>query len=515
MIVRNGFKSNWRGALMLDLKQLKMDTHGISVLYVEDNGVLRENASKLLKKFFVHVYIASDGKEGLETFKKNHPNIVITDIKMPQMDGFTLSREIKRIAPETEIIIMSAFDDKENLHASVKIGVMDFLAKPVNITELTEVLNRTVHKIRVQKDTNLFYAHLKNIFNYQSSMVAMLKDSHPLIANQMFLDFFSVDSAEAFNKEHADLGREFLQHDGFLFNTPTAPWFDEVQSNANKLYHVKLKNTEGAIRHLILKYQKIPEKVAYGILSLDDVTELNLLRLFDEKQSKNDENLQNSTAMFNLLEVIQRNSAKVMLHNYYKGLSITNEAIIVEIQEGSIVLKSTYIQQKAIQFEGKTLITSEALPNAIACDEVIKITFDKQSLEFKKLHFVGSSPIKRSTIRLVPDKHTVSLFIGENKFQGEISIEDISLDAVRLSLNALPAGLKVDDEVLIDMVLTMDNKPLIINTNALMFKKSESKYNYSIVFKFKFKEGGRSELVQYITKRQMAIIREFKGMQNG
>jgi len=86
---------------------------------------------------------------------------------------------------------------------------------------------------------------------------------------------------------------------------------------------------------------------------------------------------------------------------------------------------------------------------------------------------------------------------------------------VRLSLNALPAGLKVDDEVLIDMVLTMDNKPLIINTNALMFRKSESKYNYSIVFKFKFKEGGRSELVQYITKRQMAIIREFKGMQNG
>ncbi len=86
------------------------------------------------------------------------------------------------------------------------------------------------------------------------------------------------------------------------------------------------------------------------------------------------------------------------------------------------------------------------------------------------------------------------------------------MDAVKLALNAFPAGLKKDDEVVIDMVLTMDKKPLILNTKAVMFRKSETRYNFSVVFLFQFAPGQRNKLVQYITQRQMSIIREFKGL---
>ncbi len=500
---------------MPDLKQLKLDAQGLSVLYVEDNNTLRENASKLLMKFFDTVYSAADGKEGLEVFKKHHTKIVITDINMPNMDGLELTQHIKKIAPETKVIIMSAFDDKQNLHKGVKLGVTDFLSKPVNITQLTEVLHTTVQKILEENNKLIFYSHLQSIFNYQSSMVLMIKDKKPLLANQMMLDFFGVESVEEGLKEYGDLGNKFLEHDGFLYNKLDRDWFDEISQHPSKLYHVKIKNKKDEIRHLILKYQILPEKKDYGILSLDDVTELNLLKLFDARQSLNDEHLQDSAAMYKLLEVIQRNSAKIGLHNYYKGLSITNDAVIVEIKEDSIVIKTSYLQEKAVQFEKRTLIVSEALPSYIACDEVVKIGFDNQRIEFKKLHFVSSSPVQRSTIRIIPDQHTVSLFIGENKFQGEVTIEDISLDAVKLNLNAFPAGLMQNDEVLIDIVLTMDKKPLIINTKATMFRKSENKYSFSIVFMFMFKEGTKSGLIKYITKRQMAIIREFKGLQNG
>ncbi len=500
---------------MSDLKQLVADAQGLTLLYVEDNTALRENASKLLLKFFSNVYTAGDGEEGLKLFKKHHPKIVITDIKMPKMDGLELADKIKKIAPETKIIIMSAFDDRENLHASLKLNITDFLSKPVNVAQLSEVLQATVQKIRQENHQLIFYSHLQSIFNYQSSMVMMLQGEIPIIANKMMLDFFGFDSLESSFKEPNDLGKMFLEHDGFLYNKPDHYWFDEVRTHENKLYHVKVKNKEEKIRHLILKYQKLPKKKEYGILSLDDVTELNLLKLFDAKQAQSDENLQDTTAMFNLLEVIQRNSAKVVLHNYYKGLSITNDAVIVQIKPESIIVKTSFLQEKAIQFEKKCLIVSEALPNPIACDEVVKMSFDNQSIEFKKIHFVSTSSIQRSTIRLVPEKHTATLFIGENKFQGEVSIEDISLDAVRLNLNALPAGLVKGDEVLIDMVLTMDNKPFIINTKAVMLRKSESRYSFSVVFMFKFKDGARNELVKYITKRQMVIIREFKGLQNG
>ncbi|OIP54664.1 MAG: hypothetical protein AUK54_05750 [Helicobacteraceae bacterium CG2_30_36_10] len=500
---------------MPDLKQLKSDARGLGVLYIEDNKALRENASKLLMKFFDPLYSAEDGVEGLEIFKKKRPQIVITDIKMPKMDGLELTQKIKKISPETKVIIMSAFDDKENLHKGVKLGVSDFLSKPVNITELTEVLHTTVQKILQEKNKQIFYSHLQSIFNYQSSMVMMVKERKPIIVNQMMLDFFGVESIEEGLAEYGDLGNRFLEHDGFLYNKLDRDWFEEVSTHANKLYHVKVKNAKGEIRHLILKYQLLPEKKGYAIVSLDDVTELNLLKLFDSKQVRSDENIRDTKSMFNLLEVIQRNSAKVVLHNYYKGLSITNDAVIVQIKDGSIVLKSSFLQLKAVQVERRTLIVSEALPNPIACEEVVQIGFEKQSIEFKKIHFISNSPVQRSTIRLVPDKHSVSLFLGEKKFQGELSIEDISLDAVKLNLSVLPAGLMKDDEVVVDMVLTMDNKPLIINTKAVMLRKSEGRFSFSVVFMFKFKEGARGELVKYITKRQMAIIREFKGLQNG
>jgi hypothetical protein len=96
-----------------------------------------------------------------------------------------------------------------------------------------------------------------------------------------------------------------------------------------------------------------------------------------------------------------------------------------------------------------------------------------------------------------------------------VRIEDISVDSVRLSLSALPAGLEVDSEVIIDMVLMADRKPLIINTAATLLKKIENKYDFSLVFMFHYKTGQKTEMIQYISKRQMAIIREFKGLQNG
>ncbi len=499
---------------MKDLKKLKLAAENLSVLYVEDNASLRANAGKLLRKFFDRVDLAEDGKVGLAMFQKFHYPIVISDIKMPHMDGMTLSTHIKKIQPDTKVIIMSAFDDKEYLYKGIELGFFRFLKKPVNLSELTDVLYSAVLQIKHEHNTKLFYTHLKSIFNYQSSMVMMLHDTKPILANQIFLDYFGLENIESYDKKIGDIGTRFLEHDGFLYNHGEINWFDVVGLNANKLFHIKMKNLEGINRHFILKYQLIPEKAGHGILSFDDVTELNLLKLFDEKQTSVDEKQTDSKAMFDLLEVIQRNSAKIEVHNYYKGLSITNDAVISELKDASIVIKTSYLQQKAIQFEQKTLLVSEALPHAIYCEEVLKIGFEKQTVELKSLRFTKTSPITRKTIRVRPEeKHSASLFLGENKFHGDVSIEDISLDGVKLKLNALPAGLEKGSEVNLDIVLELDKRPLIINTKAILLRKVESRHSFSIVFMFV--NNKKSNLVKYITKRQMAIIREFKGLQNG
>ncbi len=500
---------------MSNLKLLQKEAQDFTILYVEDNLNLLQKASTFLKKFFKRVDSASDGVVALKLLKEHEYPIVITDIRMPNMDGLQLSQEIKKLYPETKVIIMSAFDEKDYLLKSIELGISHYLTKPVNAEELTKTLLKMIKEINHARHEKLFYMHLQNVFNYQSSMVAMLHDMEISIANEMFSDFFEIKENAQRQKTMIDLSANFLAHDGFLYNHNDVDVLSTLQHNPRKLFHAKLKDKSGSMRHFILKYQNIPEKDDYGVLSFDDVTELNLLKLFDSQESDSDMKMQNSKEMFDLLGVIQRNSAKVSVHNYYKGLSITNDAVISHIGEDKISIKTSYIQLKAMQIEQKFLIVSEALPKTLHCAEIIKMSFEKQEVEVSSLHFMNTSPIMRKTIRVVPDgKMSVSLFLGENKFHGEIEIEDISLDAVKLKMQALPAGLSGEsDDVSLDIVLELDNKPLIINTTVKMYRKKESHHSFYIVFLFD--DFSKNGLVKYITKRQMALIREIKGMQNG
>lgn len=496
------------------LKDLQSQAHGFEILYVEDNEALRLKASKFLKKFFEHVDVAEDGQVGLTLFKKEHYPIVITDIKMPHMDGLELSKHIHSIAPETKIIVMSAFDDKEFLLQAIELSLFRFLKKPVNITELSSVLSQAIEAIKHEQHVKMFQMHLKNIFEHQSSMVILLEHSKVILANDSFLEFFQFESLEECKKSMHSVEENFLEHSGFLYPHDDNSVLDIIQLSPDTLYNVKMKDSSQKVCHFIIKYQTIPEKEGYGVLSFDDVTELNLLKLFDAKQSSDDKVVADKNSIVELLSFIQRNSAKVELHNYYKGLSITNNAVIVEIADEFLKIKTSYMQQKAVQIEQKALLISNALPFTLELSGVKKINFEEQSIVFEEFKFVKTSPITRKTIRVVPSgKQTVSLFIGDGKYHGDIEIVDISLDAVCLNLSTLPPGLEKDAEAILDIVLELDKKPLIINTKATLCRKQEMKRSFHLVFLFK--DLKKSSLVKYITKRQMALIREIKGMQNG
>ena len=498
----------------VNLKELQLQAHDFQVLYVEDNEALRHNASKFLKKFFEHVDVAEDGQVGLTLFKEKHHPIVITDIKMPNMDGMQLSKYIQTLAPDTKIIVMSAFDDKEFLLQAIELSIFRFLKKPVNVTELSSVLSQAIAAIKHEQHVKMFQMHLKNIFEHQSSMVVLLENSKVVIANDSFLEFFKFESLAECKKSMHSIEENFLEHSGFLYPHDGNSVLDIIQLSPDTLYNVKMKDSNQKVCHFIIKYQTIPEKEGYGVLSFDDVTELNLLKLFDAEQSSEDKVETDKRSIVELLTVIQRNSAKVELHNYYKGLSITNNAVIIEIGDGALKIKTNYMQQKAIQIEHKTLLISNALPFTLELSSVKKINFEQQSVLFEEFKFVKTSPITRKTIRVVPsEKQTVSLFIGDGKYHGDIEIADISLDAVCLSLNTLPPGLEKGTEVVLDMVLELDKKPLIINTKATLYRKQEMKRSFHLVFLFK--DLKKSSLVKYISKRQMALIREIKGMQNG
>lgn len=112
----------------------------ISVLYVEDEDQIRSELSEFLAIKISRVTVASNGMEGLQKFKDCSPDLVITDIRMPVMNGLEMSRQIKEINREIPIIITSAYNDSEYLFESIDIGVSQYILKPIKIDQLLSAI---------------------------------------------------------------------------------------------------------------------------------------------------------------------------------------------------------------------------------------------------------------------------------------------------------------------------------------------------------------------------------------
>jgi CheY-like chemotaxis protein len=498
---------------MSDLQKLQAAARGMRLLFVEDNDALRENAAKLFKKLFTHVDIAADGEEALRMFKQNSPDLLIADIKMPKMDSIELCKKIRTLAPDMQIIVMSAYDNKEYLVELIKLKISSFIKKPLTLTELVQALEETLKIVKKQKEEAFLHSQQEYVFNNQSSMVLMMNEDELLLANKEFLDFFEVQDLQEFKEKHKSVESNFVNEEGFLPPAEKIDWFDGLSENDKKLFNVKMEQKKNNPKHFALNVKRVSLKGESVLLTFDDVSDL---KLYDKTQAKKKEPGEIQSNPIEFLEVLRRNGAKVHLHNYYKGLSITNDALVVEIADGKVLLKTNYLQQKAIQYEKKTLILSETFPNAILCEKMEKIVFKEQFVEFSELRFIQTSPVLRRTIRVVPeDEHKVTLFINGTIFRADVSIEDISMDAIKIKTNAMPAGLSLGTTVFVDLVLIMDKRPFSLNLEAILFRQNELKNSFSFVFTFMLKPEQKSELLKYITKRQMAIIREFKGIQHG
>lgn len=155
----------------MDLKILKIAAQDIKVLYVEDSLSVREAFFAYLKKFFKNIDLRSDGIEGLEAYKKNKYDIVITDVDMPKMNGIDMSKEIKTIDDEQHIIIVSAYKKIENYIEAIKLGVDGYILKPIDFEQVNQVLIKTVNQINGKKFNDVYKNNLKEMLDRKTKEI--------------------------------------------------------------------------------------------------------------------------------------------------------------------------------------------------------------------------------------------------------------------------------------------------------------------------------------------------------
>ena len=100
------------------------------VLYVEDEPDTQRLIKQFLEMRTKEVYVASNGKDGLSLYQEKQPDIVLSDICMPDMDGLEMSEEIKRLNPEQQIALFTAFSEPEYLQKAAELDIGTYMLKP-------------------------------------------------------------------------------------------------------------------------------------------------------------------------------------------------------------------------------------------------------------------------------------------------------------------------------------------------------------------------------------------------
>lgn len=133
---------------MESLNYLENSARDITILYVDDEHELLEETKQLLKKLFNVVDTAHNGQEGLELYQSKQHDLVITDIKMPVMDGVDMIRGIQKIKSDQLIIVTSAYDFSDHLHPFLEHDVTTYLSKPFVLKDLLDALASLTRKIK-------------------------------------------------------------------------------------------------------------------------------------------------------------------------------------------------------------------------------------------------------------------------------------------------------------------------------------------------------------------------------
>lgn len=142
-------------------KPMKPDNHTYTILLVDDEPGIRKVLEITLTHAGFTVWPAPDGDAGWRLFREKHPDIVITDIKMPGIDGIDLLKRIKQTRPETEVIMITGHGDMDLAVKSLQHEAADFITKPIDDAEIESAVKKAVDRISINHRIHSYMADLE------------------------------------------------------------------------------------------------------------------------------------------------------------------------------------------------------------------------------------------------------------------------------------------------------------------------------------------------------------------
>jgi two-component system NtrC family response regulator/two-component system response regulator HydG len=138
------------------------------IVVIDDEVNAATALETLLKEDGYEVACANDAKAGLALVEQMDADIVLTDLRMPGMDGLELLKHLKQARPQTMVILMTAFGTVKNAVRAMKTGAEDYLAKPLDLEELEVVVERAIEKKHLLEETRILRERVADKYRFEN-----------------------------------------------------------------------------------------------------------------------------------------------------------------------------------------------------------------------------------------------------------------------------------------------------------------------------------------------------------
>jgi DNA-binding response OmpR family regulator len=225
----------------MDYSKIKHMLNHVKVLYIEDEIYLSNYLEEFLSKLGAIVDVAYNAEDGLELYKKNHPDIMVVDINLPKMNGLEFISKIREIDKNIRIIISSAHTDPEFTLQAVELDITRYLVKPVISEKLLDAFDKAIKEIQEKNNT-------KECIDLGSNFSYCLKEKQ----------LYHLDQTIDLRKKESLLLEFFIQHQKTLITyemLETSIWQDgsmtadairsQIRNIRNKTHKDIVKNVSG------------------------------------------------------------------------------------------------------------------------------------------------------------------------------------------------------------------------------------------------------------------------------
>ena len=238
----------------------------IRLLLVDDEVRTRKGLSSFIEKSALSIEIigtAPNGMEGLALAKSLLPDIILTDVRMPRLDGIKLSTEVRKFLPDCQIIFISGYADKEYLKSAISLKAVSYVEKPVEESEILDALKKAIHNIEENRQR----------FDMAEQNRILQEQQQDMLRKNVALAFTLPPAARPHIDDPAALYPDFWQH----------PWYCTLICQLN--YKEGQRNH---LQNIPLRMENILEKHCGTYLFAQKKNDIFIIHLCGLKQSQPD-----------------------------------------------------------------------------------------------------------------------------------------------------------------------------------------------------------------------------------